>query len=70
MRVNSNQRQQQQIDELDTTLVEVISQFQQIAKNQADLLSLVLQMQLQIDQLKEAYSVLVAMVPGVNRPAT
>ena len=70
MRVNSNQRQQQQIDELDTTLVEVISQFQQIAKNQADLLSLVLQMQLQIDQLKEAYSVLVAMVPLVNRPAT
>ena len=70
MRVNSNQRQQQQIDELDTTLVEVISQFQQIAKNQADLLSLVLQMQLQIDQLKEAYSVLVAIVPGVNRPAT
>ena len=70
MKISSNQHQQQQINELDNAVYDIIGQFQQIAKNQADLLSLVLQMQLQIDQLKEAYSVLVAIVPGVNRPAT
>lgn len=70
MKISSNQHQQQQINELDNAVYDIIGQFQQIAKNQADLLSLVLQMQLQIDQLKEAYSVLVAMVPLVNRPAT
>ena len=59
----STSAQQRQLDALNLMIRDLAQQHEQIAHNQAELLRMILQLQMQIDELY-------ATVPGASSPAT